>query len=147
MFPPTRLTVEQFIAKHGAQAEMLKSDSIVCDIHRVYELIDSKSSSLLTHVSIMIAACTFLYGSTVTKSATNYFFLLEAFVYMGIGLTLLFCLKLSMYETPDDKAKWQEYYGRSCRKRATVYSFALWLTKVTTVFVLLTMVMVSTALF
>lgn len=131
---PIRLSIEQFIDRHKIQSEILEKEPVVKDIHRVYELIDTKASALLSHVAIMIAVCTFFYSS----SNSNSFFLIEAFIYMCITLVLLFSIGLSMYGDFSNKEKMKEYYAYSCRKRATIYLLALWLTKLVTFLVLLT---------
>ncbi len=89
-----RWSSEMFRAKHKQMVAMLKNP-LIEDFHRMYRLIDSKSSSLLTHVSLMIAACAFLYADS--KGIRQDFFMTEAFAYMLAALILLFCLGLSMH--------------------------------------------------
>ncbi len=137
MYWPFKLSVEQLIELHQIQADAL-DDKVVRDFHRVYQLIDTKSSSLLTHVSLMIAVCTFFYSGANSSPVTNRFFIGEAFGYMAVALILLSCLGLSMYNAPRNMAALKEYYARSCRARARAYLFALFLTKVLTGLVLLT---------
>ncbi len=127
-----------------------KNDGVVKDIHRMYALIDVKSSSLLTHVSLMIAACAFLYDSAgkntmffdgTPSTYVRKSFIIEAFVYILIALALLCCLGVSMYNAPNDKTKYKEYYARSIRTRATVYVVALRAARVATIAVIISTIL------
>ena len=99
--------------------------------------VDTKTASLLAHVSLMIAACTFLDDGGRGFAAN--LFLSEAFAYVAIALVLLSCLGLSMYAAPSDVAEMRQFFARSCQRRTTIYLVSLWLTMLTTVAVLVTM--------
>ena len=124
------MTTQEFKEKHETQARSLE-DKIIGDIHRMYTLIDSKSSTLLAHVSIMTAVCTFLYSS-IQKDIVKYFFIGEAFSFMLIGFALLFCIGLSMYAAPDNDREWKDHYASSCKTRAIIYLAALVFTIIVT---------------
>jgi hypothetical protein len=132
--------VDQFVVMHRKQDHLLHENVAIRDIHRMYQLIDSKSSALLTHVSLMIAACTFLYSSASTKTTTDKLFIVEAFIYMIIALILLFCLHLSMYSAPQDESSCEKYFADDCNKRRNTYLFALYLARLVTFGVILTMI-------
>lgn len=109
---------------------LLSESAAIRDIHRVYQLIDGKCSALIGHVSLMIAATSFLYGNADpgwTKSA----FLIEAGGYLLIAVLLLGTIGLSMYkfELPpnpevliaSDVQALERYFGKSCRRRVRLY--------------------------
>ncbi len=131
------LSINQLTKKHSIQAVALE-DKVIGDIHRLYELIDSKSSSLLTHVSLMVTVCTFFVDDSEKNPVVKSLLLVEAFGYLTVALILLFCLGLSMYKAPSKLDDMRIYYVRSCRFRAAAYSVALFITKILTVMILFT---------
>lgn len=108
----------------------LTESAAIRDIHRVYQLIDGKCSALIGHVSLMIAATSFLYGNA-DRGWTKTAFLIEAGGYLLIAVLLLGTIGLSMYKfqlppNPDvliasDIQALERYFGKSCRRRVRLY--------------------------
>ena len=57
--PWRKWPAERIVERHEILDRLLHADFVVRDIHRLYLLLDGKSAALFSHVSIMIAACTF----------------------------------------------------------------------------------------
>jgi hypothetical protein len=88
----------QVVERHKALDRFIHCDPALRDIHRFYQLLDGKSTALFSHVSIMIAACTFMSGSpTNGQPAEKIFFLLSTLAYLFIAIFLLKILDFSMY--------------------------------------------------
>ncbi len=135
-----KLDLDEVITKHTEMDRALHDDPVIRDIHRVYTSIDEKSAALIGHVSLMIAACTFLAASSTEQSRRLFqrLFLGEALIYLLVAGTLLLVLNLSMFGAPSGTEEMRRYFARSSRRRFVIHSACLALTIVLTLCVVLT---------
>jgi hypothetical protein len=59
------------------------------------DIIDQKVSSLLTHVSVMIAALSMFSGTVITTGLAHYLMIFEIVIYVFVAIGLLRCIRLS----------------------------------------------------
>lgn len=124
------MTLDEFRLRHRIMDRLLADSAVIRDIHRVYQLIDGKCSALIGHVSLMIAATSFLYAST-DVAEYKLAFLLEAACYLVVAVLLLGTIGLSMYrvklphstDVMDDAdiARLEEFFAASCKSRVRAY--------------------------
>lgn len=143
---------EKVAERHKYMDKAIRSDPVIRDIHRMYQLLDQKSAALFGHVSLMIAACTLMAGSpTDGHPLQKAIFLGSTLLYVVIALMLIRVLNLSMYDDklplpdravfelaePDNAyglendqtyAATRLYFARSVHKRVLAHKRALWLT-------------------
>lgn len=119
-----------FRKKHKTQAKYLKKNMLIKDIHRMYSLLDTKTSGLLTYVSLMVAGCLLLYSK-------NNIFLILAICYMVVGFLLLSSFNISMYDMPKYEKCAENFYVDNCFKRVKRYKRLLFTVKVVTVFTII----------
>lgn len=94
--------------RHKILDRCIHHDPVLRDIHRLYQLLDGKSAALFSHVSIMIAACTFLAGSPFSTASADgpnnlqllekIVFLLSTLIYLCIAINMLKVLDFNMYD-------------------------------------------------
>lgn len=156
------LSLQDIVQRHKVFDKLLHSDPALRDMHRLYQLLDQKSAALFSHVSIMIAACTFLAGSpTDTLPLARLSFLVSTLLYLCIAVVLLQVLDFSMYDrkvplpdasvmfspdTPSDiyngtndvvYKTTREYFARSVKRRGDAHKRALYTTRLLTCGVIL----------
>lgn len=110
---------EQIELRHKIHDKYVRTDPVVRDIHRLYTVLDGKSSALFTHVSLMIAACTFMAGSPtdgkdVIPLLEKLAFLVLTVCYLAIAIRLLGVLDFNMYRSRrailDKEAFFQQHH-------------------------------------
>jgi len=124
------LDIAAIVERHERMDRALREDAVIRDIHRLYSSINEKSSSLFGHVSLMIAACTFLAGQTAqandpTPAVLHQIFLAQTFAYIIVALTLLPVLNINMYRAPADRDAMRAYFARSIRLRSSCHRGSL----------------------
>lgn len=104
--------------------------------------VDTKCASLLTHVSMMIAATVFLYADARLKFYKSVF-LVEIGLYVAIAILLLFCL--TIFGEKDimkctDNTQIANCLGQLSWRRSRFYTTALYLTIAVTTAVLMPLI-------
>lgn len=132
-------TISSIIHFHEALDRDLRSDPAIRDIHRLYDSITVKNSSLLQHQSVMIAACTFLANIPGTERYIKFLFLAGTFAYMILCLATLPVLNVSTYDSPSVTSERRIYFARSIRRRVNVLTLNLRATTILTMIVIATL--------
>jgi hypothetical protein len=123
--------------RHTQMDELVRNDSTIRDVHRLYQVFDSKSAALAQHVSIMIAACTLLASLAGTSPHGRLLYLILTALYLCITLMVLKILDFNMYNIKDsdlaDQVAARAYFATAAEARGRAYRWALSLTAVLTV--------------
>jgi hypothetical protein len=130
--PWRKWPAERIAQRHEILDRFLHEDSALRDIHRLYLLLDGKSAALFAHVSIMIAACTFLAGSLDNdRTYEKAMFLALTVAYLLIAMMLLRVLNFNMYDFPDDaldQSTARNHFALAAKRRGLAHRRALRLT-------------------
>jgi hypothetical protein len=140
-------SIARRIQHHTTLGSALENDVTIRDIHAFFMVVDTKCSSLLTHVSMMIAATVFLYADAGVVFYKRVF-LDEIGLYVAIAILLLFCLPIFTEKhimTCTDNTQIAHRLGEISWRRAIFYATALYLTIAVTVAVLITLVVNAAA--
>ncbi len=99
-------------------------------IHYAMSLIDSKSSALLTHISVMFVVLGFFLSNIQVSNhwIVDAVILAEFIAYLLIGMLLLRCLEIMgppLRPLPKDKEKLMDIYYREISLRREIYQRSL----------------------
>ena len=92
------------LGHEGFAIRLGTSGKALAELQRVHDVVDSKASALLTHVSIMIAACIFLYDFLKTERVLSWLLLGEAVVYIVASLLLVFSVYFTIFKDIKDES-------------------------------------------
>ncbi len=98
------------------------------DILYDMDIIDSKSSALLTHISIMFVVIGFFLSETEKFSVINFLFLVEFVAYLMIAMALLRCIDIMgppFRQPPEDKEERTQMYYFEVTLRREIYHRSL----------------------
>ncbi len=94
------------------------------DILHDMEIIDTKSSALLTHISIMFVVIGFFLAESTKISTVNVLFLVEFVAYLVIAMLLLRCIDIMgppFRQPPNEKEKRIKAYYFEVTLRREIY--------------------------
>jgi hypothetical protein len=120
--------IQEYIAYRSVLSRLMKSNAALTELQRVQDVVDSKSSALLTHVSIMIAACAFLYEFLRTEHVLAWLVLSEAVVYIAASLLLVFSVNFNIFRNINDENSVVMQSARASLFRIYYYKIAHTLT-------------------
>ena len=111
-------------------------------IFTLMDALDSKTSALLTHISLIVAALTFIYTAHEHGAVARWFLLLEIIFYLVLTIFCLRAIRMTSGLSSIDKDETQALEVELSRRRA-VYNFAASTTIVVTTVMILTLLLVA----
>jgi len=118
--PPTTEQIEQMIGVSKGKCD----DGIYKMIDKATGDIDSKTAALLTHISLIVAALTFLYSAQ--SGIFKIIIMIELCTYLALAILCLrsirFTWAYTKYVSPDDGGNHE--FARELKKRGDIYKFA-----------------------
>jgi hypothetical protein len=131
--------ISEIIKRHEELDHDLRNEPAIRDIHRLYDAVAVKASSLFQHLSIMIAVCTFLANISGTNRLIRMFYLAETFSYMVLCFVMLPILHISTYDGSLMRGDRKVYFARSIRRRVNLLAVSLYATITLTMIVICTL--------
>lgn len=131
--------ISEIIKLHEELDHDLQNEPAIRDIHRLYDAVAVKASSLFQHLSIMIAVCTFLANISGTNRLIRIFYLTETFSYMLLCFIMLPILYVSTYDGSLIGCDRRVYFARSIRRRVALLAISLYSTITLTMIVICTL--------
>jgi hypothetical protein len=128
--------VAKYLDYRKKLGQLLKDDPTIFEIFRVQDVIDRKASALLTHVSIMIATCAFLYEQFKNNKIIGQLVLTEGIIYILASLLLVLCVNFVKIKNIDDEKCIAEQSAEESIFRLNSFKLAYALTIFATVLLL-----------
>jgi magnesium-transporting ATPase (P-type) len=129
----------EIIRFHEELDQALQDDPAIRDIHRLYDSLGAKISSLFAHQSIMIAVCIFLANTSGTIGRIKFVFLFGTLAYIILCFMMLPALNISTYDSPPDFIERKYYFARSIRRRVNYLTVSLHATSAVTLVIITTL--------